>query len=62
MMDTKINIRDDKELMGFETGQGDEHTYLEYRFYKGINIALMHTVVPDQMKGKGNALHLLFWR
>jgi hypothetical protein len=43
----KINIRDNKELMRFETGEGDNTAYLEYRFYKRINIALMHTVVPD---------------
>ena len=38
-MTTKINIRDNKELMRFETGEGDDTAYLEYRFYKHINIA-----------------------
>jgi predicted GNAT family acetyltransferase len=51
----KINIRDNKELMRFETGEGDNTAYLEYRFYKRINIALMHTVVPDHMRGQGFA-------
>ena len=54
-MSTKINIRDNKELMRFETGEGDDTAYLEYRFYKGINVALMHTVVPDHLSGKGIA-------
>jgi predicted GNAT family acetyltransferase len=54
-MGAKINIRDNKELMRFETGEGDNTAYLEYRFYKRINIALMHTVVPDHMRGQGFA-------
>lgn len=35
-MGAKINIRDNKELMRFETGEGDNTAYLEYRFYKRI--------------------------
>ena len=41
--------------MRFETGEGDKTAFLEYRFYKGINIALMHTLVPKDMSGKGIA-------
>ena len=41
--------------MRFETGEGDDIAYLEYRFYKNINIALMHTVVPESLGGKGIA-------
>ncbi len=41
--------------MRFETGEGDNTAYLEYRFYKRINIALMHTVVPGHLRGKGLA-------
>ena len=41
--------------MRFETGEGDNTAYLEYRFYKRINIALMHIVVPGHMRGKGLA-------
>lgn len=49
-----IEIRNNEKLMQFETGEGDTLARLEYRFYKK-NIALMHTVVPEALKGQGIA-------
>lgn len=40
--------------MRFETGEGENKSVLEYRFYKN-SIALMHTAVPESMKGRGIA-------
>ena len=40
--------------MHFEIHEGDEIAFLEYRFYKK-NIALMHTFVPEHLRGKGLA-------
>ncbi len=40
--------------MQFEYREGDEIARMEYRFYND-SIALMHTAVPDSMKGKGIA-------
>jgi len=53
-MKSNVNIRNNEKLMRFETGEGDEIAFLEYRFYKK-DIALMHTLVPESMKGKGLA-------
>lgn len=39
----------------FEVTQDNKTAYLEYGFYKGKNIALLHMVVPDALSGKGIA-------
>jgi predicted GNAT family acetyltransferase len=48
----------------FEVHEGDETTYLEYRYYKK-DIALMHTFVPENLEGRGIASslahHALEW-
>ena len=46
-------IHNEKQ-MRFEIHEGDETAFLEFRFYKD-KIALMHTVVPSSMEGKGVA-------
>ena len=46
-------LQNNKEQMQFEYREDDEIAYLQYRFYKNKNIAFMHTVVPESMKGKG---------
>lgn len=53
-MEKKIEIRNNEEKMQFEYSENGETARLEYRFYKK-NIAMMHTVVPETMKGKGIA-------
>ena len=61
LADTKLKM--EKELysvvnneseLKFEVHLDGELAYLEYRFYKK-DIALMHTVVPDSLGGKGIA-------
>ena len=53
-MKTGINIRNNEQQMRFEMQEGDDIAFLEYRFYKK-DIALMHTLVPENMEGKGIA-------
>lgn len=53
-MEKQIEIRNNEEKMQFEYSENGETARLEYRFYKK-NIAMMHTVVPETMKGKGIA-------
>ena len=53
-MKTGINIRNNEQQMRFEIQQDEDIAFLEYRFYKK-NIALMHTLVPASMEGKGLA-------
>lgn len=53
-MENKIEISNNEKLLRFETGAGDDMAVLEYRFYKN-SIALMHTAVPESMKGQGVA-------
>lgn len=48
----EIIIINNKELLRFEAAIDDELAMLTYRFYKN-NLALMHTSVPQHMKGKG---------
>ncbi len=49
-----MEIINNETNLQFEYREGGEIARLEYRFYKK-DIALMHTVVPDSMKGKGVA-------
>lgn len=56
-MNKEIEIRNNEQKMQFEYSENGETARLEYRFYKK-NIALMHTVVPDTLKGKGFATKL----
>lgn len=48
----EITIRNNKEQLRFEASVNGELATLTYRFYKN-NLALMHTSVPQTMKGKG---------
>ena len=50
MYDVKNNTNNQR----FEIHEDGEIAYLEYRFYKK-DIALMHTVVPEALGGKGIA-------
>jgi len=56
-MENEIEIRNNEQQMQFEYSKDGETARLEYRFYKK-SIALMHTVVPAVMKGKGIASKL----
>jgi len=49
-----MNIINNEDNLQFEFHQGAEIARLEYRFYKK-DIAMMHTVVPESMKGQGVA-------
>lgn len=50
MYDVKNNV----ENLRFEIHENAELAYLEYRYYKK-DIAFMHTLVPESLKGKGIA-------
>ena len=47
-------VVNNEEKMQFEIQQGTDTAFLQYRFYKK-NMALMHTLVPESMKGAGVA-------
>ncbi|MES2591650.1 MAG: GNAT family N-acetyltransferase [Bacteroidota bacterium] len=53
MASEHIIINNEKQLH-FEFHEGDEIAFIEYRFHNN-NIALMHTLVPKSMEGKGIA-------
>jgi uncharacterized protein len=59
-----ISVTNNEKQMQFEVHADGEVASLEYRFYKN-DIALMHTVVPDRLGGKGIASvlshHALEW-
>jgi uncharacterized protein len=57
-MGEKLTIRNNEDLMRFETGEGDNTAYLEYLFRNNNEIVLLHTCVPNNMSGKGIALAL----
>jgi uncharacterized protein len=52
-----MEIKNNPTGKQFEYKEGGETARMEYRFYRD-NIALMHTVVPETMKGKGVATAL----
>lgn len=54
MMKTPFEIINNKQKKQLEYTEQGEIARLEYRFYKQ-SIALMHTVVPKQLEGKGIA-------
>ncbi len=49
-----MDIINNENNLQFEYHDNEEVARLEYRFYKN-NIAMMHTVVPERMKGRGVA-------
>ncbi len=49
-----MEIRNNEANMQFEYREGDTLASLEYRYYKD-NLAMMHTVVPPSLGGKGIA-------
>lgn len=53
-MEEQIAITNNEALHRFETSINNEAAFLEYRFYKH-DIALMHTLVPKPLEGKGIA-------
>ena len=53
-MENKLEIINNNQQMQFEYREGDEIALLEYRFLEN-NVAMMHTLVPESMKGKGVA-------
>ncbi|HWB26435.1 MAG TPA: GNAT family N-acetyltransferase [Chitinophagaceae bacterium] len=53
-MEEKPVITNNEAQHRFETIQNDEVAFLEYRFYKK-DIALMHTLVPKALEGRGIA-------
>jgi uncharacterized protein len=60
----EYTVIDNKDQQRFEVHQSGATAYLEYRFYKK-DIALMHTLVPANLEGKGIASalahHALEW-
>lgn len=51
----ELPVVNNKEKLRFEVAcDNGEFAYIEYRWYHG-DIAYMHTVVPDDMQGKGIA-------
>lgn len=50
-----MNIIHNKEESHFEYMENGETAYLKYSIYKRKNLALVHTKVPESMKGKGVA-------
>jgi len=50
----ETEIKNNVQKMQFEYHQDGHIARMEYRFYKK-NIAMMHTVVPETLKGKGIA-------
>lgn len=64
MNNEKILVTNNNEQQRFEVHLDDAVAFLEYRFYKN-DIALMHTVVPEQLSGRGLASalahHALEW-
>jgi predicted GNAT family acetyltransferase len=53
-MASEHKIINNEKQLHFEIYEGDEIAFLEYRFHNNT-IALMHTVVPKSMEGKGIA-------
>lgn len=51
-MENDIQITHDEKQMQFKSPVGEEFAHLDYRFYKD-DIALMHTFVPVEGRGKG---------
>lgn len=49
-----MDIINNEKNLQFEYHANEEVARLEYRFYKN-NIAMMHTVVPESLKGRGVA-------
>ena len=49
-----MKITNNTKNLRFELMEDGELAYLEYRYYKN-DIALMHTFVPDKLRGKGIA-------
>ena len=56
-METIPAMINDEERMRFEIALGEEFAFIEYRWHDG-NIVLMHTEVPESMRGKGIAQKL----
>lgn len=50
-------VINNEKQMQFQVHSGEDIASLDYRFYKD-DIALMHTVVPDALSGKGIASHM----
>jgi predicted GNAT family acetyltransferase len=50
----EYTIQNNENEQRFEIETEGEKAFLEYRYYKN-DIALMHTVVPESMAGKGVA-------
>lgn len=50
----EYTVISNEKQMQFEIHTGGETAMLQYRFYKEA-IALMHTVVPDNLSGQGIA-------
>lgn len=53
-MDNNYAITNNEQQQRFETVVDNETAFLEYRFYKK-DIALMHTLVPGPLEGRGIA-------
>jgi len=53
----EIDIHDNVKQQQFEISIDGELATLQYRFYKN-DVALMHTHVPEKLKGKGLATAL----
>jgi predicted GNAT family acetyltransferase len=56
-MAEELTVINNEKLHRFEIALNGEIAFLEYRFYKA-DIALMHTLVPGALEGKGLATAL----
>src|SRR5689334_22070079 len=57
MEQTTPTVVNNEQQQRFEIHVGDEVAFLEYRFHQN-EIALMHTLVPESLGGKGLAATL----
>jgi len=54
----KFKIIDNSQKNRFEANLGADVAYLEYRYQQDTRV-LMHTYIPEQYRGKGNAAKLI---
>lgn len=54
----KLNLTDNRQKNRFEAPLGSDIAYLEYRYQHDTRV-LMHSYVPEEYRGKGNAARLI---
>ena len=53
-MERQIEVQNNEQQMQFQARVGQEMAVMQYRWYHG-DLAIMHTYVPDEGRGKGYA-------